>query len=131
MALLKAKKLDEALAQADDAIQALAKSHGRPIADLHALAAEMLVRLDRPDEAIAQYVDELRLFPQNTRASAALASLYHAADRDDDADRIVAGMVETTPTPETYALAARLWTAFGDARQAAAARAEARKVEGR
>jgi tetratricopeptide (TPR) repeat protein len=118
----------DALPFAEEAIQALQKSHGRPIADLHFSAAEMLVRLDRPAEAAAQYVEELRAFPQNARASAALAGVYHTTGQSDDADRVLTEMIETTPTPETYALAARLWTAFGDARQAAAARADARKA---
>jgi hypothetical protein len=32
------------------------------------------------------------------------------------------------PTPESYALAARLWTMFGDRQQADAVRAEARRA---
>jgi hypothetical protein len=37
-------------------------------------------------------------------------------------------LVRISPTAEAYSVAARLWTSFGDRRQAAAARAEARHL---
>ena len=107
----------------------LAKSHGQPIADLHFYAAVTLARLDRLDEATAEYTEELADFPQNTRASTALAALYHTRGAAEDAERVVTEMIDVTPTPETYALAARLWTTFGDSRRAAVARGEARKAQ--
>ena len=41
---------------------------------------------------------------------------------------MVADLVRLTPTPEGYAVAARLWTTFGDRREAAALRAKARQL---
>ena len=37
-------------------------------------------------------------------------------------------MIRLSPTPDAYALAARIWTALGKPRQAEALRAEARKA---
>jgi tetratricopeptide (TPR) repeat protein len=121
-------KYDEAAPLFEEAVDTLARSHGDAIAELHFYAAATLARLDRLEEAKAQYAEELADFPQNTRASAALATLYHTTGATDEAERIVTEMIETTPTPDTYAVAARLLTAFGDSRAAALARAEARKA---
>ena len=67
-------------------------------------------------------------FPQNSRARAGLAMLYQETDRADLADAAIADLLRTTPTPDAYALAARLYTMFGDASHANAIRAEARRT---
>jgi predicted Zn-dependent protease len=52
--------------------------------------------------------------------------LYQASGQPDAAARVLADMLRVTPTPESYALAARLYTMFGNRQQADAVRAEAR-----
>ena len=52
--------------------------------------------------------------------------LYQATGRADAAERAIDDMMRLNPTPESYALAARLWTMFGNRQQADAVRAEAR-----
>jgi tetratricopeptide (TPR) repeat protein len=101
---------------------------GTRLAELHFYWAETLGRLARYPEAEAQFEAEIRDFPDNVRARAGLAMLYQATDRRDAASGIVTAMTRITPTPESYALAARLWTKFGDRQQAAAVRAEARRT---
>jgi tetratricopeptide (TPR) repeat protein len=108
----------------------LRQSKGPPIPELHFYAADTLERLERSPEAEAQFLEELRAFPQNTRALAGLATLYHATGRADDATRVIADLMRTTPTPDAYALAARLLTTFGNRQQADAVRAEARRAFG-
>ena len=54
--------------------------------------------------------------------------LYQATGRPDEAAAAVGDMTRVTPTPESYALAARLWTMFGNRQQADAVRAEARRA---
>jgi tetratricopeptide (TPR) repeat protein len=111
--------------------QALAeqqKTHGAPIAELHYYAGDTLARLERYQEAESHFIAELRDFPQNIRARAALAMLFQATERPDEANRVIADMLRITPTPESYALAARLWTMFGNRQQADAVRAEARRA---
>src|SRR5262249_23545367 len=87
-----------------------------------------LARLDRYQEAEAEYLDEIRDFPQNTRARVGLAMAYQAMDRLDEAGHVLTDMIQVSPTPDTYATAARLWRILGDSRQAQAVRAEARRT---
>jgi thioredoxin-like negative regulator of GroEL len=96
--------------------------------ELHFYAGDTLGRLERYPEAEAQFVEELRFFPQNTRARGGLAMLYQATGRPEEASRVLSDMIRITPTPESYALAARLWTMFGNRQQADAVRAEARRT---
>ena len=53
--------------------------------------------------------------------------VYQAAGRHDDAARAIADMLRAAPTSGSYALAVRLWTMFGNAREAEAVRAETRR----
>lgn len=98
--------------------------------DLHYYTADTFARLDRPDEAEGQFREELTYFPRNTRARAGLATLYHSTDRQDEAESAIADMLQASPTSDAYALAARLWTSFGNPRQASAVRLEARRLFG-
>jgi hypothetical protein len=54
--------------------------------------------------------------------------LYQATGRADLAARVISDMIRITPTPDAYALAARLWSMFGNPQQANAVRAEARRA---
>ena len=76
-----------------------------------------------------QFIEELKYFPQNIRARGGLAMLYQANDKPEDAARVLADMLRITPTPESYTLAARLYTMFGNRKQAEAVRAEGRRVQ--
>jgi hypothetical protein len=53
--------------------------------------------------------------------------LYRASNRDRAAEAAITELMRVAPTPEGYALAARLWTIFGDRRRADAIRADARQ----
>ena len=72
--------------------------------------------------------EELRRFPKNSRARGALATLYQTTGRADAAAGAVADLTRINPTPEAYALAARLWKSPGNPRQASAVRAEAQRA---
>src|SRR6185295_20027075 len=104
------------------------KSEGARMSALHYYTGDTLGRLERYPEAEKEFVAELRDFPQNIRARAGLAMLYQATGRTDEAARAIGDMTRVTPTPESYALAARLWTMFGNRQQADAVRAEARRT---
>ena len=54
--------------------------------------------------------------------------LYQANGRPEAAAKVLADMIRITPTPDSYALAARLYTMFGDRQQAEAVRADARRA---
>jgi arylsulfatase A-like enzyme len=123
--LYDAGKFEEALAPFEDAANATRRS-GAAIADLHLYLGETLAHLDRPAEAEPEFRDELRAFPHNMQAYASLAMLYGAADRDGDVEDVLAELVESTSTPEGYAMAARLWTQLGERSRAEALRSDAR-----
>jgi arylsulfatase A-like enzyme/Tfp pilus assembly protein PilF len=121
-------KYDEALPLFEQAIAQLKKPAAAPIAGLHFYTGETLTRLDRGSEAEAEFLDELRLFPQNLRARSGLAMLYHAGGRTEEAATAVTDMIRAVPTPDSYVLAARLLTTFGDRKQADSVRADARRA---
>jgi arylsulfatase A-like enzyme/Flp pilus assembly protein TadD len=119
---------DEALSLFEQAIEELKRSPDRTIADLHFYTADALVHLERSPDAEREFIEALKVSPQNTRARAGLATLYHANGQDEDVARVLGDLVKITPTPDAYALAARLWTTFGNRQQAEAVRAQARRA---
>jgi hypothetical protein len=56
--------------------------------------------------------------------------IYQVTDRAELADQTLRDMLRISPTPETYALAARLFTMFGNRREAEAVRADAKRAFG-
>ena len=104
------------------------KAQSTPVEDLNYLTGAVLVRSDRAGEAETFFVDELHDFPHNLDARAALAALYESTDQKDEAARVANDLVRITPSPEAYAMAAKVWTSLGDRKQAAAVRADARKL---
>lgn len=118
-------KFEDALGPFEDAVSAVRKSGGA-LADLHLYLGDTLSRLDRPAEAEPEFRDELRAFPHNLQAYANLAMLYRSSDRDADVEEVLDELVESTSTPEGYAMAARLWTTLGERSRAEALRSDAR-----
>jgi len=106
------------------------RKNNTPIPELHFYFGETLSRLNRREEAIQQLTDEVRHFPENTRARASLATLYQGFGQSELADSTIADMLQASPTPESYAAAARLWRSFGKIRQADAVRVESRRLFG-
>ena len=116
----------EALPHFEAALASQKTNGGAPLAELHYYAGDTYGRIERYPEAERQFLAELRDYPQNIRARAGLAMLYQATGRTDAARQSIDQMLRATPTPESYSLAARLWTMFGNRQQADAVRAEAR-----
>jgi len=98
------------------------------IAELDFYTGDTLARLGRVADAERAFQAELALFPQNTQAYASLASLYRSNHRDADVERVIADLTRHVPTADGYALAARLWTVFGEPEKAAAVRADAARA---
>lgn len=97
------------------------------ISELQFYLGDTLARLDRYAEAETHFREELLVFPQNIRAYSSLAMLYRASNRDRAAEQAIAELMAAAPTPEGYAMAARLWTIFGERVRADAVRADARQ----
>ena len=118
----------DALPLFEQTITDLKRTGGPQMSELHYYTADTLGRMERYPDAEKEFLAELHYFPQNTRARAGLAMLYQATERADLAASTIADMLRVTPTPDSYALAARLWTMFGNPQQANAVRAEARRA---
>ncbi|HVD91734.1 MAG TPA: sulfatase-like hydrolase/transferase [Vicinamibacterales bacterium] len=86
--------------------------------DLNYYIGDSLARLERYPEAEPYLVEEVRVFPHNTRARAGLAMLYRAMGRDAESERAVDELLRASPTPEGRALAVKLWTMFGEPEKA-------------
>lgn len=103
-----------------------ANETGRTLADLHLYHGESLAELQQYADAEVQFREELRAFPRNIQAYTSLAMLYRASNRNALVEDVLNEMVAATPTPEGYAVAARLWTMLGDRSRAEALRSDAR-----
>jgi len=121
-------KYADALPLFMQAIDELKKSGTLQITELHFYAGDTLARLERYPDAEKQFIEELKYFPQNIRARSGLAMLYQASGKPEAASRMLEDMIRVTPTPESYALAARLNTMFGNRKQAEALKAEAKRA---
>ena len=86
--------------------------------DLNYYIGDSLARLERYREAEPYLLDEVRLFPHNTRARAGLAMLYRAMGRNAESERAIEEMLRVSPTPEARVVAAQLWTMFGEPEKA-------------
>jgi tetratricopeptide (TPR) repeat protein len=86
--------------------------------DLNYYIGDSLAKLDRYPEAEPYLLEEVRVFPHNTRARAGLAMLYRAMGRDLDSERAIEELLRVSPTPEGRTLAAKLWTTFGEPEKA-------------
>lgn len=94
--------------------------------DLNYYLGDCLAQVGRLEEAERAFQDEIRLFPNLVRARTGLAMLYEAAGNTQGTQRVVADMLNASPTPSTYASAADLWRVLGHPDRAAAVSAAAR-----
>ena len=118
-------KYDEASAAFHEAAT-IARTQKRNIRGLYLYLGDSLAHLERYSEAEAQYREELRTFPRNVDVYSRLAMLYAATNRQEAVEDVLNELVAATPTPESYAVAARLWTIVGNRSRAEALRSDAR-----
>lgn len=119
-------KFEQALPVFQEAAKRIQK-HSFAIPDLFFYLGDTFGNLGREEEAIASFHEEIRLFPLNIRARTNLAMLYRAGGRYADAEREIDGLLRYVPTPEGYAMAAKTWAIFGEARRAEAVQAAAKQ----
>ena len=93
--------------------------------DLHFTLGDALAQVGRHQEAEAEFLAEIRAFPENSHARASLALLYQVQGRRADASRALSELVKATPTPESYALAVRTLEIAGARTEAAGMLAQA------
>jgi arylsulfatase A-like enzyme/thioredoxin-like negative regulator of GroEL len=124
-------KFSEALPLFEQVLAALSKYAPATIEDVHFYVADTLSRLERLSEAEFEFEEQLRADPHHARANAGLATVYAKTGRTDEAEQTATDMIRISPTPEAYALAAKIWTTLGNPTRAEALRLEARKTFGK
>jgi len=92
---------------------------------LHFVRGDILMRMNRLDEAITAFNEEIRLYPHDRQAYASLAVIYVLAGRRDRANATMDRLVAANPSPDSYELAAQTFAEVGDRQSAAAWRRRA------
>lgn len=98
------------------------------IPDLFYITGDTLGRLGRDAEAEAAFKTEIRLVPQNPHPRMGLAMLYRAQSRDAEVEQVIDDLLRVIPTRESYDLAIRLWTMFGEHDRARALKQKSRNL---
>ena len=96
-----------------------------PLQNLSFLRGDCLARLGRDAEAEQAFAQEIRDFPGNPAPRTALAVLYASQGRESDARRSLSDLIAQVKTPEAFFAAIRTYEVLGDARAAAALKAQA------
>jgi len=121
----KRKNLPKAL-EALDAILADGRGGDAPIGT-HYLRGDVLARMDRAEDSEREFLEEIRLHPEQNDARVGLALVYASSNRMADAKRTIAEMVAKVGNADAYARAARALTFFQDRAAAEALRREGQK----
>lgn len=82
--------------------------------ELHYYTGDALAQLERYDEAEREFVEEMRLFPENPRPYVSLAMLHRARGRRDAAADVIRTLVDRAPSPARYVLGVRTLAVIGD-----------------
>ena len=84
------------------------------IFSLHFLRGDILARMGRPAEAEPEFLEEIRLFPDNLDAYASLVALSASQGRLEEARDVVRRLVTANPMPESFALGMKALAVVGD-----------------
>jgi arylsulfatase A-like enzyme/Flp pilus assembly protein TadD len=121
-------QLDRAWELVEKARPPEGKHEEMAILNYHYLRGDILGRRDRPKEAEPEFLEEIRLFPENLEAYTALAALYASEGRFAEVREVVRTLVTKNPYPEAFTLGMKTLDVIGDrggveaVRRAAAAR---------
>ena len=111
-----------------DEAQKASEGDKMPQSGLHMLRGDVLARSGQIPEAEKEFREEIRLYPDRLDARLALASLYAAGGRKEDARRTLIALVARQPTPEAFLLAMRTFHVIDDPRGEEQMRLEARRL---
>ena len=118
----------DAIPEFQRAIEAKRSEPHAVVRNLHAELADCLARAERTDEAEREFQAEIADIPGLPEARIGLATLYRSLGRDEDARRVLGGIVDATPQPtaDTYWTVVRSFMLLGDATAARDWKARAR-----
>jgi choline-sulfatase len=116
--LTRQRRLDDAMREIDNALAEVQRNKLEVPPLLHFVRGDLLARLNRTDEAVAAFNEEIRLFPHDREAYASLAVIHALSGRKTEAHRTMERLVEANPNSSSYALAAKTFEEIGDAESA-------------
>ena len=102
----------------DDALRLVPA--GAPVPLLHFVRGDILARQNQFDRAIAEFNEEIRLYPHDREAYASLAVVYLVTGRRAEANQTMERLVRADPSPSTYEFAAQTFAQVHDDADAAA-----------
>jgi tetratricopeptide (TPR) repeat protein/peptidoglycan hydrolase-like protein with peptidoglycan-binding domain len=105
---------------------AMLRQHDMALEGVQLTLGQVLLARDKPVDAEAAFRAELTDYPTSVAAFTGLARALHASEKLVEADQTIATLLASAPTPEGYAAAIRLYTAFGNPARAAELRSDAR-----
>jgi arylsulfatase A-like enzyme/tetratricopeptide (TPR) repeat protein len=120
-ALAKKGRLPEALAEVEKV--AAASKDQKPIMTMHQIRGDVLARTGKEAEGEREFLEELRLFPENVEAYQDLALLYASQGNGPKLYATLDQMMQKVPGRQSRDAAAKVLDLVGDHRSAAAIRA--------
>ena len=128
--LAEEQKLDEALGTIERAVARVSAGGAHAVPTLSATRGDILARMGRNQEAEAAFRDEIARFPETTDAYVRLALLLAAEHRFAEIAPTLEAMVQASPRPATYYLAAREMHDLGNDEAARTFRRRGEKLAG-
>jgi tetratricopeptide (TPR) repeat protein len=120
--------LPEAFALVEKARALPGRAENEAIQNFHFIRGDILGRMGRPAEAEPEFLEEIRLFPDNLDAYAGLVALYASEGRTEDARSTIRKLLTVNTNQDAYVRAINALSVVGDrveaerVRRAAAAR---------
>lgn len=108
------KRLPQALALVEKARALPGKVENQVIQNFHFIRGDILGRMNRLEEAEPEFLEEIRLFPDNLDAYAAVVALYGSEGRTEDARAAVRKLLETNSSQVAYVRAINMLSVVGD-----------------
>jgi choline-sulfatase len=121
-------KVAEAMPVITQAAKEIDQQKTGPIESYHFVRGDILGRMNRYDEAIAEFNQEIALFPRNRQAYANLYLIYLLRNDEKTADGVMNQMVAANPGTASLLFAANTVAALGDAKGAAEWRRKAAAI---
>ncbi|MBW3564417.1 MAG: sulfatase-like hydrolase/transferase [Acidobacteria bacterium] len=110
--------LEAAWASLEEASKLARRKQLTRVEGLHFLRGDVLARMRRPQEAEREFRQEIALFPEEPQAYKNLLLLLVSEKKLREAERLIADLIEASPTPPSYIAISETLNVIGDPRAA-------------